>query len=79
MTWKSSLHFLLKQFAYFTCNDSVSINNSPIYSGFTGNVLSLASRLDIATDVAHAITYLHTYTGTTRTVYFFKNQNAIIN
>ncbi|KAL8268518.1 hypothetical protein R6Q59_002316 [Mikania micrantha] len=27
-----------------------------------GNVLSLASRLDIAIDVAHAITYLHTYT-----------------
>ncbi|KAI3743908.1 hypothetical protein L1987_56977 [Smallanthus sonchifolius] len=27
-----------------------------------GNALSLASRLDIATDVAHAITYLHTYT-----------------
>ncbi|KAJ0448745.1 putative protein kinase RLK-Pelle-RLCK-IV family [Helianthus annuus] len=29
---------------------------------FNGNVLSLASRLDIAIDVAHAITYLHTYT-----------------
>ncbi|XP_076956926.1 calmodulin-binding receptor-like cytoplasmic kinase 2 [Bidens hawaiensis] len=29
---------------------------------FKGNVLSLASRLDIAIDVAHAITYLHTYT-----------------
>ncbi|KAI3818557.1 hypothetical protein L1987_12367 [Smallanthus sonchifolius] len=27
-----------------------------------GNALSLASRLDIAIDVAHAITYLHTYT-----------------
>ncbi|KAF5761380.1 putative protein kinase RLK-Pelle-RLCK-IV family [Helianthus annuus] len=27
-----------------------------------GSVLSLASRLDIAIDVAHAITYLHTYT-----------------
>nr|XP_043625792.1 calmodulin-binding receptor-like cytoplasmic kinase 2 [Erigeron canadensis] len=27
-----------------------------------GNFLSLASRLDIAIDVAHAITYLHTYT-----------------
>ncbi|XP_076907779.1 calmodulin-binding receptor-like cytoplasmic kinase 2 [Bidens hawaiensis] len=27
-----------------------------------GNVLSLASRLDIAIDVAHALTYLHTYT-----------------
>ena len=32
-------------------------------AGFNGNVLSLASRLDIAIDVAHAITYLHTYTG----------------
>ncbi|KAJ9563500.1 hypothetical protein OSB04_008660 [Centaurea solstitialis] len=29
---------------------------------FNGNVLSLASRLDVAIDVAHAITYLHTYT-----------------
>ncbi|CAI9279141.1 unnamed protein product [Lactuca saligna] len=29
---------------------------------FNGNVLSLDSRLDIAIDVAHAITYLHTYT-----------------
>ncbi|KAJ9563501.1 hypothetical protein OSB04_008661 [Centaurea solstitialis] len=29
---------------------------------FNGNVLSLASRLNIVIDVAHAITYLHTYT-----------------
>nr|GLL25399.1 calmodulin-binding receptor-like cytoplasmic kinase 2 [Ipomoea trifida] len=28
-----------------------------------GNVLNLPKRLDIAIDVAHAITYLHTYTG----------------
>lgn len=28
-----------------------------------GNVLDLAARLDIAIDVAHAVTYLHMYTG----------------
>lgn len=32
--------------------------------GSRGTVLSLAVRLDIAIDVAHAVTYLHTYTGT---------------
>ncbi|XP_073155145.1 calmodulin-binding receptor-like cytoplasmic kinase 2 [Henckelia pumila] len=30
--------------------------------GIHGNGLDFASRLDIATDVAHAVTYLHTYT-----------------
>lgn len=30
--------------------------------GINGNVLDFASRLDIATDVAHAVTYIHTYT-----------------
>ncbi|KAF9615312.1 hypothetical protein IFM89_022728 [Coptis chinensis] len=29
-----------------------------------GNILDLAARLDIAIDVAHAVTYLHMYTGT---------------
>lgn len=28
-----------------------------------GTVLDLAARLDIAIDVAHAVTYLHMYTG----------------
>lgn len=37
--------------------------SNTLISGFNGNVLSLDSRLDIAIDVAHAITYLHTYTG----------------
>ena len=32
-------------------------------AGIRGNILSLAVRLDIAIDVAHAITYLHMYTG----------------
>ena len=31
--------------------------------GVHGKVLDLAARLDIAIDVAHAITYLHMYTG----------------
>ncbi|XP_020112472.1 calmodulin-binding receptor-like cytoplasmic kinase 2 isoform X1 [Ananas comosus] len=30
--------------------------------GFNGNYLDLAARLDIAIDVAHAVTYLHMYT-----------------
>ena len=32
-------------------------------AGTRGNILDLAARLDIAIDVAHAITYLHMYTG----------------
>lgn len=32
-------------------------------AGIHGNILDLAARIDIATDVAHAITYLHMYTG----------------
>lgn len=32
-------------------------------AGLQGNILDLAGRLDIAIDVAHAITYLHMYTG----------------
>lgn len=34
-----------------------------ITAGLHGKVLDLAARLDIATDVAHAVTYLHMYTG----------------
>lgn len=30
-----------------------------------GDILDLAARLDIAIDVAHAVTYLHMYTGKT--------------
>jgi hypothetical protein len=33
------------------------------YAGVHGIVLDLATRLDIAIDVAHAVTYLHMYTG----------------
>lgn len=32
-------------------------------TGFHGDVLEIAARLDIAIDVAHAVTYLHTYAG----------------
>jgi serine/threonine protein kinase len=31
--------------------------------GLRGNRLEMAERLEIAIDVAHALTYLHTYTG----------------
>lgn len=47
------------------------INHSPqvkssselFFSGKCGNGLEIGERLDIMIDVAHAITYLHTYTG----------------
>lgn len=32
-------------------------------AGTRANELEIGQRLDIAIDVAHAITYLHTYTG----------------
>lgn len=34
-------------------------------AGMRGDILDLAARLDIAIDVAHAVTYLHMYTGKT--------------
>lgn len=34
-----------------------------INAGTRANELEIGQRLDIAIDVAHAITYLHTYTG----------------
>lgn len=33
------------------------------FAGVHGSILDFASRLDIAIDVAHAVTYLHMYTG----------------
>lgn len=33
------------------------------HAGVSGKGLEIAERLDIAIDVAHAVTYLHTYTG----------------
>lgn len=35
------------------------------HAGICGNGLEIAERLDIAIDVAHAVTYLHMYTGIT--------------
>lgn len=37
-------------------------------AGVQGDILDFAARLDIAIDVAHAVTYLHMYTG----LYFCK-------
>lgn len=34
--------------------------------GMQGNVLEFSARLDIAIDVAHAVTYLHMYIGKLR-------------
>lgn len=45
----------------FCVNLSILIQEA--YAGLHGNILDLAARLDIAIDVAHAITYLHMYTG----------------
>lgn len=39
------------------------IKQSSIHEGTLGNGLEAGERLDIAIDVAHAITYLHMYTG----------------
>lgn len=36
------------------------------FSGKRGNGLEIGERLDIMTDVAHAVTYLHSYTGISR-------------
>lgn len=33
------------------------------HAGLCGKGLEIGERLDIAIDVAHAVTYLHTYTG----------------
>jgi hypothetical protein len=33
------------------------------YAGLNGKMLEFTLRLDVAIDVAHAITYLHTYSG----------------
>lgn len=33
------------------------------YAGYQGKYLNMGARLDIAIDVAHAITYLHMYAG----------------
>ena len=41
------------------------------YTGFRGSYLDLSSRLDIAVDVAHAVTYLHMYAGKIETKYWF--------
>lgn len=42
--------------------DVIEMHNA----GNGGNTLDLAARLDISIDVAHAVTYLHMYTGNCR-------------
>lgn len=51
----------------FGVTDSICICSALMidwcFAGLHGTVLDLAARLDIAIDVAHAVTYLHMYTG----------------
>jgi hypothetical protein len=46
-------------------NEKVLLNKA-IIAGTRGNGLEIAERLEIAIDVAHAITYLHMYSGMQR-------------
>lgn len=39
------------------------VHRVSLSTGIHGNVLDFAARLDVAIDVAHAVTYLHMYTG----------------
>lgn len=55
----TSHNFCFQIFNLFHCLPLITLNDL----GINGNVLNLPKRLDIAIDVAHAITYLHTYTG----------------
>ena len=56
--------FSLCGFTFFTlCELEFLKSDRRTTAGIRANILSLAVRLDIAIDVAHAITYLHMYTG----------------
>lgn len=46
-----------------TNDDLELIDVCNVDAGLRGEALDMAARLDIAIDVAHAITYLHMYTG----------------
>lgn len=41
----------------------ILVLTSDLNSGIKGDSVDFAVRLEIATDVAHAVTYLHMYTG----------------
>ena len=57
------LHFLFQLYPLFEPDCLVLSKSGNLMAGIHGTTLDLATRLDIATDVAHAITYLHMYTG----------------
>lgn len=53
--------FICVHIYYLRCKKKLKIIVTVV--GLHGNVLDLVTRLDIAIDVAHAVTYLHMYTG----------------
>lgn len=58
-----SLLFCTFVWGYLLDMYALTWNMRSTIAGLQGNILDLAARLDIAIDVAHAITYLHMYTG----------------
>lgn len=59
ITWiVSQFQDILSFFLYI----SINVLQWNLFVGKEGKTLDMATRLDIATDVAHAITYLHMYT-----------------
>jgi hypothetical protein len=62
-TWIVSSLCVVLLFIHFVCVLEFLKSDWRTNAGIHSNILDLAARLDIAIDVAHAITYLHMYTG----------------
>lgn len=58
----STVHTFMCEFEYLKQSKIIIITMMTII-GLHGKVLDLATRLEVAIDVAHAVTYLHMYTG----------------
>lgn len=61
--------FLISPFVFLHFGDMLgffAFSNILDSAGIHGDALDFAARLDIAIDVAHAVTYLHMYTGFVR-------------
>lgn len=58
------LYYIFDMLCIIPCNWKwMPVDSRLNNSGKKGKILDLASRLDIAIDVAHAVTYLHMYSG----------------